>query len=320
MVSACGFERWARSRDIVSACGFQRWARSRDIVSACGMTDVRSDGTSENATATSENSTATSGNSTARSGGTPENIADPRLRAYETEAVVLRTYKLGEADRIVVVLTQDHGKVRAVAKGVRKTRSKFGSRLEPASHVRVQLYRGRGDLDTVTGVESASDLSSIRSDLDRLTAAAGMLEAVDYITPDKESNPVVFKMLVGALGVVADTNPPLALAGFFWKLLAAEGYHPVLNRCVGCGGTPGDGSVLVSLDFDDGGMRCVECRRGRSVSADTLDMMRLMLGGHLNVALELPASPAASEALSLSIHAVEFHLERALRSVRVLSD
>jgi len=253
-----------------------------------------------------------------RSGGTSENVTDPRLRAYEAQAIVLRTYKLGEADRIVVLLTEQHGKVRAVAKGVRKTRSKFGSRLEPGSHVKAQLYRGRGDLDTVTGVESMADLSAIRSDLDRLTAAAGMLEAVDYVTLDKEPNPVVFNMLAGALRVVADDNPPLALAGFFWKLLAAEGYHPVLNRCVGCDGTPEDGSQLVSLDFDDGGMRCVDCRRGRPVSADALDMMRLMLGGHLNVALELPASPAASEALSLSIHAVEFYLERALRSVKVL--
>jgi len=252
-----------------------------------------------------------------RSGGTPENVIDPRLRAYEAQAIVLRTYKLGEADRIVVLLTEE---VRAVAKGVRKTRSKFGSRLEPASHVKAQLYRGRGDLDTVTGVESVEDLSAIRSDLDRLTAAAGMLEAVDYVTLDKEPNPVIFKMLAGALRVVADDNPPLVVAGFFWKLLAAEGYHPVLNRCVGCGGTPDDGSELVSLDFDDGGMRCVECRRGRPVSADALDMLRLILGGHLNVALQLPSSPAASETLSLATHAVEFYLERGLRSVKILRD
>ena len=95
---------------------------------------------------------------------------------YRDEGVVLRTYKLGEADRIVVLCTRGHGKVRAVAKGVRKTKSKFGARLEPMSHVAVQFYEGR-ELDIVTQAESIDHFRAIRDDLDRLARASSMLEA-----------------------------------------------------------------------------------------------------------------------------------------------
>lgn len=235
-------------------------------------------------------------------------------RSFRETAIVLRTYKLGEADRIIVMMTESHGKVRAVAKGVRKTKSKFGSRLEPTSHVTVQLYAGKGDLDTVTQADSFENLAAIRDDLDKLTIAASMLEAVEYITPDREPNPGIYKMLAGALRTVAADNPPLVQAGFFLKLLAHEGFQPSLNACVNCGAEDN----LVTLDYNDGGVRCDDCRRGRPISADALDMMRLMLGGHLHVALQLPSSPAATEATALAISAVEHHVERGLRSVAVL--
>jgi len=235
-------------------------------------------------------------------------------RSYRETAIVLRTYKLGEADRIIVMMTEGHGKVRAVAKGVRKTRSKFGSRLEPASHVTVQLYAGKGDLDTVTQADSFENLMALREDLDKLTIAASMLEAVEYITPDREPNAGIYKMLAGALRTLAADNPPLVQAGFFLKLLAHEGFQPSLNVCVGCRGEQN----FVTWDFDDGGVRCEDCRRGRPVSADALDMMRLILGGHLHVALQLPSSPAATETTALAISAVEHHVERGLRSVGVM--
>lgn len=237
-----------------------------------------------------------------------------RIKSYRDDAIVLRTYKLGEADRIIVMLTRNHGKVRAVAKGVRKTRSKFGSRLEPASHVHVQLYAGRGDLDTVTQVDAKENLAALREDLDRLTTAVSLLEAVDHIAPDREANGELYKMLAGALRLVADDNPPLTAAGFFWKLLSLEGFAPMLDQCVVCGETEG----LVSFDFDSGGARCVSDRLGRPVSSDALDIMRMMLGGHLGMALKLPPSPAATEVSSLAAGAVEHHVERRLRSLTVL--
>ena len=102
------------------------------------------------------------------------------MNQYRDKGVVLRTYKLGEADRIIVMMTQDHGKVRAVAKGVRKTKSKIGARLEVLSHVEVLLYKGK-DLDTVNQVELIESSAPLHADLDRLTQGLSMLEAVDMI-------------------------------------------------------------------------------------------------------------------------------------------
>ena len=94
---------------------------------------------------------------------------------YRTNAIVLRTYKLGEADRIVSMITDTHGKVRAVAKGVRKTKSRIGARLEPMSHVALLMYQGRGDLDVVSQADSIEQFRAIREDLDRLTHASASL-------------------------------------------------------------------------------------------------------------------------------------------------
>ena len=147
------------------------------------------------------------------------------MALYRDQGIVLRTYKLGEADRIVSFMTERHGKVRAVAKGVRKTKSKFGARLEPPTHVALQLYEGR-ELDIVTQAESIDHFRAIREDLDRLTRAVTMLEAVDQLSLEREPNPELYKMLVGGLKAIADRNSALLVAGFHWKLLALEGFSP----------------------------------------------------------------------------------------------
>ncbi|MFN7148703.1 MAG: DNA repair protein RecO, partial [Microthrixaceae bacterium] len=98
------------------------------------------------------------------------------MSLYRDTAIVLRTHKLGEADRIVVLLTRGHGKVRGVAKGVRRTTSKFGSRLEPGSHIQVQLHEGRGELDIVTQAETVEPYRRTREDLSRLSRASSLLE------------------------------------------------------------------------------------------------------------------------------------------------
>jgi hypothetical protein len=134
------------------------------------------------------------------------------MTLYRDHALVLRTYKLGEADRIVVLLTQDHGKVRTVAKGVRKTTSRHGARLEPIAHVRVQLYRGR-ELDTVTQVETVDSFSAIRHDLDRLGRAAILLEAIEAVTLEREPDPRLFALLLGGLRTLEAADRPLLVAG-----------------------------------------------------------------------------------------------------------
>lgn len=236
------------------------------------------------------------------------------MTLYRDHGIVLRTYKLGEADRIVVLLTRDHGKVRAVAKGVRKTRSKFGARLEPTSHIAVQLFTGRGELDIVTQAESIDHFRPLRDDLDRLQRAVTMLEAVDQFTPDREPVPRIYQMLLGALRTLSGNNPPLVVAGFFWKLLALEGFAPMLDACTRCGAD----EPLVAFDLDSGGVLCASCRRGSPISAEALELLRMILGGELSRALSEPKGAAATELESLATRAIEHTLERRLRSAGLL--
>lgn len=229
---------------------------------------------------------------------------------YRDTAVVLRTYKLGESDRIIVLLTKDHGKVRAVARGVRKTKSKFGGRLEPLSHVSLLLSKGR-ELDHVSQAESIESLRHLLDDLDIATQGLAMVEAVDQLAPDREPVPHLYTMLVGALRTLAEKRSPLVVPAFYWKVLAAEGVSPQLDVCVSCG----EEDNLVAFDLDEGGVLCRTCRRGSPISAEALDLMRMILGGQLKAALATPASAVHHEVQNLATRAVEHHLERRLRSV-----
>jgi DNA repair protein RecO (recombination protein O) len=236
------------------------------------------------------------------------------MSLYRDQGVVLRTYRLGEADRIVVFATHTRGKVRAVAKGVRKTKSRFGGRLEPVSHVALQLYEGR-ELDIVTQAEVIDHFRAIREDLDRLTKATTLLEAVDQVVQEDEPNPRLYTMLVGALRSLAARDSALLVPAFFWKLLALEGAQPILDACAACGA---DGVELVAFDLADGGTLCRNCRRGLPISADALALIRRILGGDLARVLQDDPGAVAHDVGGLATRALEFHLERRLRSPSVL--
>ncbi len=229
---------------------------------------------------------------------------------YRDTAVVLRSYKLGESDRIVVLLTEEHGKVRAVAKGVRKTMSKFGARLEPMSHVRLLLAQGR-ELDIVSQAEAVESLAPMVADLDHMTAGIAVLEAADQMSLDREPNAGLYRMVVGALRTIGDRGSALVVPAFFWKLLAAEGVRPELDVCVRCG-EPGP---LVAFDMDQGGVLCRTCRTGAPLSEEALDLMRMILGGRLNDALDTPASRVTHEVAAHATRALEHHIGRRLRTV-----
>jgi DNA repair protein RecO (recombination protein O) len=236
-------------------------------------------------------------------------------RLYRDTAVVLRTYKLGEADRIVVLLTEEHGKVRAVAKGVRKTTSKFGARLEPMSHVRLLLYRGReGGLDVVSQAESVEPLSPLLATLDRASQALAVLEAADQLALEREPNPRLYHMLVGVLRTIVARASSLVVPAFYWKLLAAEGLQPELDACVRCGEGGPDVS-LIAFDLGEGGVQCRSCRTGTAISPAALGLLRDVLGGRLNEALGAPESPATHEVGVLATRALEHHIERRLRTI-----
>jgi DNA repair protein RecO (recombination protein O) len=231
--------------------------------------------------------------------------------------VVLRTYRLGEADRIVVLATEEHGKVRAVAKGIRKTTSKWGARLEPLSHVSLLWWQGRGDLAVVNQAEVVDHFPTLREDLERVASGLAMLEVVDQLALEGHPDPGLYRMLVGALRALADerTDPAMVAPAFFLKVLAHEGTEPILHACASCGRDERE-AELVAFNLAEGGTLCRECRHGRAVSPDALEVVRAILGGSLGRVLSSPRPACLGEVASLATEAMEGHVDRRLRAMR----
>lgn len=238
------------------------------------------------------------------------------MSLYRDRAVVLRTYKLGEADRILVLLTPGRGKVRAVAKGVRKTRSRLGGRLEPLNHVDLLVYEGR-DLHIVSQAELVEPWRALHEDLSCLAQGVAMAEAAEQVAQEGEPAPALYRMLVGALRSLAQRPSPLVVASFYWKLIALDGGSPLLSECAGCGGEPPE-VELVAFDISEGGTLCRSCRRGQAVSPAALELVRWVLGGQLVKVLEVPASSLTTEVAHLATISLETHLEWRLRALNVL--
>jgi len=239
---------------------------------------------------------------------------------FRDRGVVLRTYRLGEADRIIVFMTERHGKVRAVAKGVRRTSSKFGARLEPLTHDDLLLWQGRGDLDIVNQVEVLDTFRAVREDLARVARGMSLLEVTDQLAQERHPDRPLYAMLVGALRALADTakDPTLVAPSFFLKALVLEGATPVLDVCATCGQP--DGAVeLVAFDLSVGGALCRGHRSGRPMSRPALELARRILGGDLAAVLAGPAPAEAGEVAELATEAMEVHLDRRIRSVRSAS-
>ena len=234
------------------------------------------------------------------------------------EGVILRTYRLGEADRIVGAITRHHGKVRAVAKGVRKTTSKFGSRLEPLTYVSLLLWRGRSDLDIVNQAEVIERYWKIREDYTRMSSGQIMLEVIDQITQEGQQDERVLETLTKALRVLDDPerDPMLVAPAFFLRILELEGAGPVVDRCVSCGD---DDVALVAFDLNEGGALCQQCRRDRPLSPEALLLLQRILGGDLGSVLTGTPPEGAHEVDALATEAMEVHLDRRLKAPRALT-
>ncbi|MGH2721843.1 MAG: DNA repair protein RecO [Actinomycetota bacterium] len=226
---------------------------------------------------------------------------------YKDEAVVLRTMRLGEADRIVTLLGRASGKVRAVAKGVRKTRSRIGSRLEPFSHVSVVLWKGRGDLDTVSQVDVVQTFRNVRGDLTRFALGEIMLEAADRVVQDRERSPRVFTLLVDGLQGLDASGSPLVMASFLLRLSSAAGFAPRLDACAECGAPAGWFSP------GQGGAVCGRCRNrdAEDVGSGVLELLHDVMreGAWMGA-----SGDAGVIAVRLARHYAEYHLERRLRA------
>jgi DNA repair protein RecO (recombination protein O) len=236
--------------------------------------------------------------------------------------VVLRTVKLGEADRILNILMLRRGKVRAVAKGLRKTGSRFGARLEPTTHVALQCYEGR-ELDVVTQAETIDAHRHVREHYPSLTVALAMVEATDQVAQEREPNPLLYQMLVRALRTLDEEPSPVMAAAFLWKLLSIEGFHPVLDDCAGCGEPMGPTSEAVVIDLDAGGVLCRNCAgplgRRHGLGPAAFLLVQRILGGDLRGALAVPDGPAVRDAERMALDALEHHVERRLRSAPMLA-
>jgi DNA repair protein RecO (recombination protein O) len=234
---------------------------------------------------------------------------------YRDEAVVLRTHKLGEADRIITLLTRHHGRVRAVAKGVRRTTSRFGSRLEPFTHVDLQLAEGR-NLDTITQAETLSPFSAaLGSHYDRYTAGTVMLETADrLVVEEKEPSLQHFLLLVGGLRAMAsgDRQPGQVLDSYLLRSLAVAGYAPSFEHCARCGLEGPHRWFNPSM----GGVLCSTCRVPGSANpaAATIAVLGALLAGDWPH-LEAADPRSLKEASGLVAAYLSWHVERALRSM-----
>jgi DNA repair protein RecO (recombination protein O) len=242
---------------------------------------------------------------------------------YRDDGIVLRTQKLGEADRIVTVLTRKNGRVRAVAKGVRRTKSRFGARVEPFTHVDLMLYTGRS-LDVITQAESLRSYGDpLTGDYSRYTAGIAMLETAErFTTVEKEPALRQFLLLVGGLRTLVDGGhaPRLVLDAYLLRSLAVAGYAPALDECAICGTrTPQGSSASARRTFGvaAGGLVCRDCHAPGSASAavGAVDLMTALLRGEWGLA-DASEQRYQAECSGLVAAYVQWHLEHSLRSLR----
>jgi DNA repair protein RecO (recombination protein O) len=234
------------------------------------------------------------------------------VKEINDDAVVLRTYKSGEADRVVVLWTRHHGKVRVLAKGVRKTSSRLGGNLETLAYVKVDLVKTRGEFYIARHVAHRERLATLRDSYARISAGYAVVEAVDAIPSDGVPDEEIFDLLVRVLTTLDDDTyePALVPASFFLRLLALDGSDPVVEECVNCG----KGAPLVAFDAQIGGTLCDDCRQGAALSSAALTLLRRVVGGDLASVLREANPAGAGEVMALAQEAIETHFGRRLRA------
>jgi DNA repair protein RecO (recombination protein O) len=258
------------------------------------------------------------------------------MQVYRDDGVVLRTHKLGEADRIVTLLCRQNGRVRAVAKGVRRTKSRFGARLEPFTHVDLMIHPGR-TLDVITQAEVIRAYGPpLAADYPKYTTGAAMLETAERLTPvEKEPAIRQFLLLIGglrALGEAAEPAPAsapgtagpsagdvgrdhrLVLDAYFLRSLAVAGYAPALGECARCGTAD---RRLSAFALGSGGMVCESCRPpgAASPSPETIALMQALLRGDWDSAMRSERRHRV-ECSGLVAAYLQWHLEHSIRSLR----
>lgn len=235
------------------------------------------------------------------------------MPTYRDEVVVLRTHKLGEADRILTLLSRRHGKIRAVAKGVRRTSSKFGARLEPFMVADVLLYAGKS-LDIVQQADSLGAYGAeIAAHYDRYTAAHAMVETADRLSEAEATTPQ-YLLLLGGLRALAngDHDARSILDSYLLRVMALSGWAPGLDACARCGAPGPHGAFVAQL----GGMVCGDCAPVGAARVDdaTFSLLRALIAGEWDI-VDAASEGSTAAASGLIAAYTQWHLERGIRSL-----
>jgi len=234
------------------------------------------------------------------------------------QGIVLRSYSFGEADKVVILISPNTGKLRTVAKGIRKTKSRFGGRLEPFSHVDLVLYEGR-NLDTVTQVSVIEAFPRLRADYDAVILANAMTEAVDAAVQEDEAAFGLFLTLQrGLMALEAGNRSRDLLVAFFLRVADTLGVAPSLDRCAGCGRAQRE---QFRFGFAAGGLVCESCAPAGAyrLRQGVVERLAELAACDLR-ALSSEESDLSADALGVARRYLEHHLERRLSSMAVMHE
>ncbi|MDI7275067.1 MAG: DNA repair protein RecO [Anaerolineae bacterium] len=244
-----------------------------------------------------------------------------RERLYRTEGIVIKRSDFGEADRLLVLLTPAFGKLRVLAKGVRKVPSRKAGHVEPFMRSQFLLARGR-DLDIVTQAEAVEVYQGLREELERATYAFYLAELVDAFAEEGGENRALYALLADTLARLAAGDEPALLTRFFeLRLLECAGYRPELQRCVGCGASHEPTAVYFSVA--EGGARCPHCGEGAtgllSLSLNAFKVLRYMQGNDYGAVSALRLRTETLREIEAVLHRyLTWILERNLKSLSFL--
>jgi DNA repair protein RecO (recombination protein O) len=245
-----------------------------------------------------------------------------RSRVYRCEGIVIRRRDFGEADRLLTILTDDYGKIRALAKGSRRTKSRLGGHLEPYARVRLMLARGR-NLDIITQAQVLESMNHLRQEERSILYAAHWSEIADQLMVEAQENRFGYGVLVRALTSLELGRDPVITSRICeWEFLAASGFQPELFLCTGCGRQiePGGNGI----HFEAGGVVCPDCHaqdpRSRDISNDALRVFRAFGRGDGDVLYDRALSPdLLLEIEQIMIEYLRQVIERELQAWQILS-
>lgn len=238
------------------------------------------------------------------------------IKLYSVEALILRARDFGEADKILTIYTREEGKCQAIAKGVRKSTSRLRGGVQPLTHSRLLLYRGR-TLDTVSQSENICAYAALRDDLVLLSAASYLAELLEAAVPEREPHEEIFQLGAASLGLLLAGDPELVVRFFELRLLDLLGYRPMLSSCAVCD-RPLEGGTFF-LDPDAGGLVCRDCavethRLVRISPGTALTMERLLTTDDAGIS-RLKISPAARGEMDAGLGKyLEYHLDKKLKA------